>query len=92
MSEGTGAASAALMGKRPASGWFQLHFQFVHTYSQTLDAVRAEHPSQPDAARWWPIAQGVGYGASLANQVADLLEGSRPGWAGWPSSLTQTRR
>jgi len=23
---------------------------------------------------WWPIGQGVGYGSSFANQVADLLE------------------
>lgn len=36
--------------------------------------IRAEHPSHPYAADWWPIGQGVGYGSSFANQVADLLE------------------
>jgi predicted dehydrogenase len=36
--------------------------------------IRAEHPAHPYAAQWWPIGQGVGYGASFANQVADLLE------------------
>jgi predicted dehydrogenase len=36
--------------------------------------IRAEHPSHPYAAQWWPIGQGVGYGASFANQAADLLE------------------
>ncbi len=42
-----------------------------------MQRIRAEHPSHPYAADWWPIGQGVGYGASFANQVADLL-------AGWP--------
>jgi len=37
-----------------------------------LRRVRAEHPSQPETAGWWPIGQGVGYDASLINQVADL--------------------
>ena len=37
------------------------------------------HPSVPYAAQWWPIGQGVGYGASFGNQVADLLEG-------WPDA------
>ena len=37
--------------------------------------IRAEHPGHPYAAQWWPIGQGVGYGASFANQAADLLEG-----------------
>jgi predicted dehydrogenase len=41
--------------------------------------IRAEHPTHPYAAQWWPIGQGVGYGASFANQVADLLEG-------WPDT------
>jgi len=36
--------------------------------------IRAEHPSHPYAAQWWPIGQGVGYGASFANQAAELLE------------------
>jgi predicted dehydrogenase len=35
--------------------------------------IRAEHPSHP-YADWWPIGQGVGYGASFANQAAELLE------------------
>jgi predicted dehydrogenase len=44
-----------------------------------MQRIRAEHPSHPYAADWWPIGQGVGYGASFANQVADLL-------AGWPDA------
>jgi predicted dehydrogenase len=42
-----------------------------------LQRIRAEHPSHPYAAEGWPIGQGVGYGASFANQAVDLL-------AGWP--------
>jgi predicted dehydrogenase len=41
--------------------------------------IRAEHPSHPYAADWWPIGQGVGYGSSFVNQAADLLEG-------WPDA------
>ena len=41
--------------------------------------IRAEHPSHPYAAQWWPIGQGIGYGSSFANQVADLLDG-------WPDA------
>jgi len=41
--------------------------------------IRAEHLDHPYAAQWWPIGQGVGYGSSFANQVADLLEG-------WPEA------
>ena len=41
--------------------------------------IRAEHPSHPYAADWWPLGQGVGYGSSFVNQVADLLEG-------WPGA------
>jgi predicted dehydrogenase len=37
-----------------------------------LRRVRAEHPSQPETQGWWPIGQGVGYDASLINQVCDL--------------------
>ncbi|HEV2427672.1 MAG TPA: Gfo/Idh/MocA family oxidoreductase [Acidimicrobiales bacterium] len=37
-----------------------------------LRRVRAEHPLHPETAGWWPIGQGVGYGASLVNQAADL--------------------
>lgn len=44
-----------------------------------LRRIRAEHPTHPYAANWWPIGQGVGYGSSFVNQVADLLEG-------WPDS------
>jgi predicted dehydrogenase len=44
-----------------------------------LRRIRAEHPSHPYAADWWPIGQGVGYGSTFANQVADLL-------AGWPDA------
>jgi predicted dehydrogenase len=40
--------------------------------------IRAEHPSHPYTAGWWPIGQGIGYGASFANQAADLL-------SGWPN-------
>lgn len=36
--------------------------------------IRAEHPSHPYAAEWWPVGQGVGYGTSFVNQAADLLE------------------
>jgi predicted dehydrogenase len=39
-----------------------------------LTRIRAEHPGHPYAADWWPIGQGVGYGSTFANQVADLLE------------------
>lgn len=36
--------------------------------------IRAEHPSHPYANSWWPIGQGVGYGASFVNHLGDLLE------------------
>jgi predicted dehydrogenase len=36
--------------------------------------IRAEHPSHPQTQGWWPIGQGIGYGASFVNQAADLLE------------------
>lgn len=39
-----------------------------------LRRIRAEHPSHPYAAEWWPIGQGVGYGATFVNQAADHLE------------------
>jgi predicted dehydrogenase len=35
--------------------------------------IRAEHPTHPYAANWWPIGQGIGYGASFVNEVVDLL-------------------
>ena len=46
-----------------------------HLYG--MRTIRAEHTSHPFAAHWWPIGQGVGYGASFVNQVAELL-GSWP--------------
>jgi predicted dehydrogenase len=39
--------------------------------------IRAEHATHPETAGWWPIGQGIGYGASFVNQAADLL-------AQWP--------
>ena len=36
--------------------------------------IRAEHPSHPETGGWWPIGQGIGYGATFVNQAADLLE------------------
>jgi predicted dehydrogenase len=39
-----------------------------------MRTIRAEQANHPYAAHWWPIGQGVGYGASFVNQVAGLLE------------------
>lgn len=36
--------------------------------------IRAEHETHPYATSWWPIGQGVGYGASFVNHLGDLLE------------------
>jgi predicted dehydrogenase len=36
--------------------------------------IRAEQPAHPQTRGWWPIGQGIGYGASFVNQAADLLE------------------
>jgi predicted dehydrogenase len=36
--------------------------------------IRAEHQLHPQTRGWWPIGQGIGYGASFVNQLADLLE------------------
>jgi predicted dehydrogenase len=36
--------------------------------------IRAEHERHPYGGDWWPIGQGIGYGASFVNQAADLLE------------------
>ncbi|MBV9607866.1 MAG: Gfo/Idh/MocA family oxidoreductase [Solirubrobacterales bacterium] len=36
--------------------------------------IRAEHPLHPETRGWWAIGQGIGYGASFVNQIADLLE------------------
>jgi predicted dehydrogenase len=38
-----------------------------------MRTIRTEHVTHPFAAHWWPIGQGVGYGASFVNQVAELL-------------------
>ena len=57
--------------------WYASTDDDVRLYG--MRRIRAEHPSHPYAAQWWPIGQGVGYGASFANQVADLLEG-------WPEA------
>ena len=42
-----------------------------------MRTIRAEYAGHPYAAHWWPIGQGVGYGSSFVNQVAELL-GSWP--------------
>jgi len=39
-----------------------------------MRTIRAEHPTHPYAHDWWPIGQGVGYGASFVNHLGDLLE------------------
>jgi predicted dehydrogenase len=36
--------------------------------------IRAEHETHPYAKSWWPVGQGVGYGSSFVNQLADLIE------------------
>ena len=55
-----------------------------------LRRIRAEHPSHPYAADWWPIGQGVGYGVSFVNQAAELL--SRWPDGGWDPDLDQGAR
>jgi predicted dehydrogenase len=42
-----------------------------------MHRIRAEHQEHPETQGWWPIGQGVGYGASFVNQAAHLL-------AEWP--------
>jgi predicted dehydrogenase len=39
-----------------------------------MRTIRAEHHTHPYAHDWWPIGQGVGYGASFVNHLGDLLE------------------
>lgn len=39
-----------------------------------MRTIRAEHESHPYARDWWPVGQGVGYGASFVNHLGDLLE------------------
>ena len=58
--------------------------------------IRAEHASHPETAGWWPIGQGIGYGASFVNQAADLLEqwpdGEwTPGLDDWPRGPGRVR-
>jgi predicted dehydrogenase len=36
--------------------------------------IRAEHETHPYARHWWPIGQGIGYGATFVNHLGDLLE------------------
>lgn len=43
-----------------------------------MRTIRVEHASHPYSAHWWPLGQGIGYGASFVNQVADLL-------SSWPN-------
>ena len=57
--------------------WFGAADDDPPTYG--MRRIRAEHPSHPYAADWWPIGQGVGYGSTFANQAADLL-------AAWPGA------
>jgi predicted dehydrogenase len=38
-----------------------------------MRTIRAEAPSHPYAARWWPLGQGIGYGASFVNQAGELM-------------------
>ncbi|MGH7765809.1 MAG: Gfo/Idh/MocA family protein, partial [Candidatus Dormibacteraceae bacterium] len=39
-----------------------------------MRTIRAEHQTHPYAGDWWPIGQGVGYGASFVNHLGDLLD------------------
>jgi predicted dehydrogenase len=55
-----------------------------------LRRIRAEHPSHPYAADWWPIGQGVGYGVTFVNQAADLLDRWPDG--PWEPDLAQGAR
>jgi len=55
-----------------------------------LRRIRAEHPTHPYAADWWPIGQGIGYGATFVNQAADHLERWPDG--PWDPDLAQGAR
>jgi predicted dehydrogenase len=55
-----------------------------------LRRIRAEHPSHPYAADWWPIGQGIGYGTTFVNQAADHLERWPDG--PWDPDLAQGAR
>jgi predicted dehydrogenase len=52
--------------------WYGLKSDDPRLYG--LRRIRTEHVSHPYAAQWWPIGQGIGYGSSFVNQIADLLE------------------
>jgi len=52
--------------------------------------IRAEHPTHPYAAEWWPIGQGIGYGMTFVAQAADLLERWPDG--PWEPDLAQGAR
>jgi predicted dehydrogenase len=45
-----------------------------HAELYGMRRIRAEHETHPYARNWWPIGQGVGYGASFVNHLGDLLE------------------
>src|SRR5947208_2275123 len=55
-----------------------------------LRRIRAEHPTHPYAADWWPIGQGIGYGTTFVNQAADHLERWPDG--PWQPDLAQGAR
>jgi predicted dehydrogenase len=55
-----------------------------------LRRIRAEHESHPFARDWWPIGQGIGYGATFVNQAADHLERWPDG--PWEPDLAQGAR
>jgi predicted dehydrogenase len=52
--------------------WYGAQGDDPHLYG--MRRIRAEHPTHPYAAQWWPLGQGVGYGSSFVNQVCDHLE------------------
>jgi predicted dehydrogenase len=44
--------------------------------------IRAERPEHPETLGWWPVGQGIGYGASFVNQASHLLHGwAERAWA-----------
>jgi predicted dehydrogenase len=55
-----------------------------------LRRIRAESPMHPYARDWWPIGQGIGYGATFVNQAADHLERWPDG--PWDPDLAQGAR
>ena len=65
--------------------WFGEGADRVELYG--MRRIRAEQQSHPYARDWWPIGQGVGYGASFVNHLGDLLERWPDG--PWEPSFTQ---